>query len=208
MVFMKRFLALFIALTLTLSFGVAAFAEEAPIELTILRTISPSIDPTNPYFDWEDYYRIVEEACNVKLSFMDVANDDVNEAVQIVLASSDLPDILLWGHYQLVKPQDMFVNGQIIDMAQYSDCIQDYLNYIEPYTPILKNVYDEEGHLLFFCQPRVAIEDAYAGGLVIRRDWLDKLEMDLPETLDDWLAYLRAVKATDLNGDGLNNEIP
>ena len=205
---MKKFLALFVALSLTLSFGAMAFAEEAPVELTIMRQIQPSQDMTNPYFDWEDYYASVEEACNVKLSFLDIANDDINEATRIVLASSDLPDIIRMGHYQDIKPQDLYVNGQIIDMAEYEECIPDYLNYIAPYTPILKNVYDEEGHLLFFCQPRVAIEDAYSGGLVIRRDWLDKLEMDLPETLDDWLAYLRAVKTTDLNGDGLNNEIP
>src|SRR5699024_5417034 len=36
----------------------------------------------------------------------------------------------------------------------------------------------------------------------IRKDWLDKLGMDTPETLDDWLAYFEGIKEQDMNGDG------
>lgn len=36
----------------------------------------------------------------------------------------------------------------------------------------------------------------------IRQDWLDKLGMDHPETLDDWVAFFEGVKTNDMNGNG------
>lgn len=43
--------------------------------------------------------------------------------------------------------------------------------------------------------------------LFIRKDWLDQLGMDVPETLDEFLAFAEAVKVNDMNGDGdPNNE--
>jgi ABC-type glycerol-3-phosphate transport system substrate-binding protein len=43
--------------------------------------------------------------------------------------------------------------------------------------------------------------------LFVRQDWLDKLGMKTPETLDDFLAFFEAVKKNDLNGNGKNDEI-
>src|SRR5699024_3484229 len=41
-----------------------------------------------------------------------------------------------------------------------------------------------------------------------REDWLDELGMDIPETTDEFYKFLKAVKETDLIGDGSNNEVP
>jgi putative aldouronate transport system substrate-binding protein len=42
--------------------------------------------------------------------------------------------------------------------------------------------------------------------MYIRKDWLDKLDMSAPRTLDDWLAYFEAVKISDVNGNGDPND--
>src|SRR5690625_7113868 len=42
----------------------------------------------------------------------------------------------------------------------------------------------------------------------IRKDWLEQLDMDIPETTEDFYDYLTAVKETDLIGKGENEEIP
>src|SRR5699024_8990672 len=41
-----------------------------------------------------------------------------------------------------------------------------------------------------------------------REDWLEQLDMEVPETTDEFYEFLKAVKETDLIGDGSNNEIP
>src|SRR5690606_23192102 len=40
----------------------------------------------------------------------------------------------------------------------------------------------------------------------IREDWLEKAGMDVPVTLDDWLAYFEKVKTMDMNGNGEPND--
>lgn len=42
---------------------------------------------------------------------------------------------------------------------------------------------------------------------LIRKDWLDKLGMKQPETVDEFLAFFEAVKTKDPNGNGKNDEI-
>lgn len=44
--------------------------------------------------------------------------------------------------------------------------------------------------------------------LYVRKDWLDKLGMKPPVTLDDYLNYFEAVKTRDPNGNGQNDEVP
>lgn len=43
---------------------------------------------------------------------------------------------------------------------------------------------------------------------IVRTDWLEKLGIESPVTLEDWENYWHLVKTTDLNGNGTNDEIP
>ncbi|WP_146762441.1 extracellular solute-binding protein [Paenibacillus contaminans] len=45
-------------------------------------------------------------------------------------------------------------------------------------------------------------------GFLIRKDWLDKLGLQEPKTLDDWYNALKAIKEKDPNGNGKADEIP
>ncbi|MEF2243685.1 extracellular solute-binding protein [Paenibacillus sp. IITD108] len=42
--------------------------------------------------------------------------------------------------------------------------------------------------------------------IYVRQDWLDKLKMEQPKTIDDYLAFFEAVKVNDMNGDGNPND--
>ena len=44
---------------------------------------------------------------------------------------------------------------------------------------------------------------------IIRKDWLDRLGLEAPTTIDEWVTVLEAFRDEDANGDGNpNNEIP
>lgn len=45
-------------------------------------------------------------------------------------------------------------------------------------------------------------------GLLIRQDWLEKLSLAEPETLDDWYHVLKAFKTKDPGGNGKKDEVP
>ncbi|MEK3916329.1 extracellular solute-binding protein [Paenibacillus sp. FSL H7-0331] len=42
--------------------------------------------------------------------------------------------------------------------------------------------------------------------IFIRQDWLDKLKIDTPKTIDDYLKFFEAVKKEDMNGNGDPND--
>ncbi|GFZ82665.1 hypothetical protein GCM10008018_30640 [Paenibacillus marchantiophytorum] len=46
-------------------------------------------------------------------------------------------------------------------------------------------------------------------GMLVRKDWLDRLGLPMPETIDDWYTMLKAFKEKDANGNGdSNDEVP
>jgi putative aldouronate transport system substrate-binding protein len=53
--------------------------------------------------------------------------------------------------------------------------------------------------------PSLAAVPAYRV-IYMRQDWLDKLNMQQPKTLDDYLKYFEAVKVQDMNGNGDPND--
>ena len=70
-----------------------------------------------------------------------------------------------------------------------------------------------DGKLYYFpsINPMQTVEEigrkSYAG-LIIRDDWLDKLGLSAPTTIDEWYEVLTAFKTRDPNGNGFQDEIP
>lgn len=60
--------------------------------------------------------------------------------------------------------------------------------------------------------PNIAAEDFTSlrvGAMPwINTDWLEALDMDMPETTDEFYEYLKGVKEEDVSGTGQNDEIP
>ena len=84
---------------------------------------------------------------------------------------------------------------------------------IDEYAPELKAAFSEDvwnaikinGHIYFI--PSTAMPRLW-NGIVIRTDWLEALDMDMPETTEGVLDYLRAIKAEDPGKIGADRLIP
>jgi putative aldouronate transport system substrate-binding protein len=84
---------------------------------------------------------------------------------------------------------------------------------IEEHTPQLmaafteeqwKAVSDTDGEI--WAVPRKQEDMGY--GIAIRKDWREKIGMEKPDTIEEFEAYLMAVKDLDLNGNGNKDTIP
>ena len=87
---------------------------------------------------------------------------------------------------------------------------------IEEHAPNLKKFFDEKPHI----KSAISAADGnmyyipylpdgkYGRAYFIRYDWLDALELDVPETVDEFEAVLRAFKTQDPNGNGEADEVP
>lgn len=183
--------------------------EEPPVISVLYYTDLDAYEAKNPYFDREkDYWAVAEKAANVKLDVQVQSGQGREENLQVLLASSNLPDVIKLFPYQTFKPQTLYANKQIYALSDFENCAPNYMGLVSKYPTIMKNICDEDGNVTFFAQPCFDIEIGYSGGVVIRRDWLEKLGLDVPETLDEFLDVMRAFRDKDPNGNGIQDEVP
>jgi len=146
---------------------------------------------------------------NAEIDFQTPAAE-AGQQFNIMLATGEYPEVINWQ-----------LNGYPGGLAKLvSDGVAIKLNdLIEDHAPNFKKLLDEnpelrkqvtldDGTIALF--PKIELDltrMAYEGNL-IRQDWLDKLNLDVPATIEEWYEVLKAFKEKDPNGNQLQDEIP
>lgn len=170
--------------------------------------------PGTPTPDWNDVlvFNEYENMTNMDIQWEMVAGDALAERRHLILSSGDYPDAF---------HSAGFTVSDLINYGQIQGIFIPLNDLIDQYAPNFKKLLDEnpdlkrgltmpDGNIYSF--PRVFdpnFTSVLAGWkLWINNDFLTALNMEEPETLDEFYNYLKAVKTTDLNGDGELNEVP
>jgi putative aldouronate transport system substrate-binding protein len=151
-----------------------------------------------------------EKRTGVKVRYQVVAGgDDTMTKVNAMIASGDLPDVFMSvgfsnAQLQLYGSQGLFVplNKLIDDYGvEIKRIFQAY-----PETKHLISATDGNIYTLPYCN------DCYhcnAGNRMwIYQPWLDKLGLDVPQSLEEFEEVLKAFKTGDPNGNGKADEVP
>jgi putative aldouronate transport system substrate-binding protein len=159
--------------------------------------------PAGQTLEDNEYTRYYKDQLNVqlKLNFAVADFDPYNEKTKLLVASNDIPDFLL------------LYKEEIFRLAQRSGLLEDLTGWYENYaSPLVKNFYDTAPN-------QISIKAGSIGGklwaltnnlpsdamytlLWVRQDWLDKLGMKPPKTLDDVIAIATAFRDKDPGGNG------
>lgn len=163
-----------------------------------------------PFNKREEYYKVIEDKLNIKIEETIVANSVADETRNILLSqTSGLPDIMATGIYTPgTEASVLYRNKQLIPVSDYPEQAKDYLKIIKENPSIMKNVSDDDNKVLFFTEPALELEHGFSGGVMIRQDWLTKLNLEMPTTTDQFVEVMRAFKTKDPNGNGKEDEIP
>lgn len=113
------------------------------------------------------------------------------QVYHLLMMNEELPDIISYnidpGEAQLLYNEDV-----LVDLKEYlPKYAPDYWAYItasgrEEY---LRSVTTEEGQIFMF---RLFLEDEeVAYGPIVRKDWLDECNLDIPKTIEDWEVMLK-----------------
>lgn len=157
--------------------------------------------------DWNDVLLLneYEEMTNMDITWNMVPADGLEEKRNLALASGDLPDVFYSANLPVSDVQKYGGQGTFIPLN----------DLIEEYAPNIKKVLDENPDIRkgitfpdgnIYSIPTVYSPD-FSSLLIgakgwVNGDWLEQLDMDNPETTDEFYEYLKAVKETDLNGNG------
>ena len=124
-----------------------------------------------------------QEATGVTLEVQQYAD---NAALNLMIASGELPDIIYFdwakyngGIYQAVK------DGVVAPMSDYAEFSPDYMALLESNDTYRKGATTVDGDVAGFNLFRGDPYLLTSAGLIVRPDFLDKVDMEAPVTADD-----------------------
>ncbi|MDF2720050.1 MAG: bacterial extracellular solute-binding protein, partial [Paenibacillus sp.] len=180
--------------------------------------IVPYGSVTLRYAGWDNWYapaslslqlpvwQEVEKRTGVKIRWEVTHNSQYPSSMRMKLAAGkEVPDLF-------ALPIDLY-------SAIEADMIEPLDDWIDRYAPNIKRfladnpaeaarmrAYDGKLYALSSVTTGGAYLDPF--GILIRKDWIDKLGLREPRTLDEWYTVLKSFKERDPNGNGKQDEIP
>lgn len=176
-------------------------------EISVFIAAEPLLPESMDDCAWVKY---AAEKTGITFDWIKGAKEGALEKVNLLLASGDYPDVF----WNTVTEN---VVSQYIDSGIFLP-VQDL---IENYMPNLKKIFDENPEYRAMCTAPDGniygfpyIEEMQGlvntpGGIVINKEWLDKVNLPVPTTIEELETALIAFKnAGDLNGNGEADEWP
>ena len=148
-----------------------------------------------------------ELAKRTNISFQSVisqSNSNEDEAYNLMLSSGNLADVI--GYVSAADLEKLGRDGGLIPL---NDLIDEYAPNIkammESDPAFRQYATSTDGNIYFIPKNQVMNNAEF---WFIRADWLDKLGLEVPTTVDELYDVLTAFRNEDPNGNGLKDEIP
>lgn len=151
----------------------------------------------------------IQENTGIEVDFIHPSSAAWEEQFNIMLAAQDYTDLIQWNwNSSYAGGFDGVVNdGIAVVLDDYMDKLPNYSKVLKENPDFDKTLRTTDGKMVPFAALSSEVQAA-AFGPMIRKDWLDKLNLEVPQTMDDWHNVLTAFKTKDPNGNGKADEIP
>jgi len=174
---------------------------------TLMLATEPSLG------DWNKMWclDIIEEKTKVRFQVNAVSKEGWEEKKNLAFATGDYPDCFLnnlsdtdlatYGGQGIIHALEKYMTPEIMPEF-YKIVASDYPN-------LKASMTFPDGHIYSFKGLSGAEREFALSRFWINKTWAETLGVKVPETLDDYYTYLKAVKDGDPNGNGdPNDEIP
>jgi len=176
----------------------AGKTNEAPESISIITEFNT---PEAPGTD-NPVLKEFEKRTNTKLNIMWTSPNSYNDKINLVLASGEMPDLVKVLDFNSSLMRQMIQQGAFWDLTPF---LKDYPHLMEyPKSVWEKTKIDGKSYII----PSVRPLHGGPGLPIIRKDWLDKLNLKVPETLDDMYNVMKAFAEQDPDGNGKKDTIP
>ncbi len=152
---------------------------------------------------WEE----IQKRTNIKINWDVTASKQYVEVMKLRVGAGGgkLPDIMFLPNG--LSLAELGGEGTILPLEEYIANSENILKAYEEF-PNVKALTSADGHIY---SVNTLNESAYFAPycFIIRKDWLERLNLEVPESIDDWMTVLRAFRDQDANGNGdTNDEVP
>lgn len=171
--------------------GKAVIDKENP-EISVM-TMSYQVESAQPD---SPVMQALEEYLGTKLNIQWVPSSGYGEKVTAAMGSGEYPMAMLITE----KSSSVIQNSRGGTFWDLTDRYKNYPNLSQQNETVLNNI-SIDGKIYGIYRARTLGRN----GITIRKDWLDKLGLDMPETIDDLYNVLKAFKEQDPDGNGQND---
>jgi len=180
--------------------------QSAPIDLKVaLGTEGLQYIEGSPNINEDPYVKKLRELSNFNVTLELIPHREFDQKLSLLFAGGDLPDLLQTHGINKVEVAPAVDTGAIIPLNEL----------IEQHGPNLKkNIPQEAWEFASVSKDGkiygIPTMNPLPNGNVmfVRKDWLDKLGLSVPKTVDEYIEMLRAFKEKDPNGNGQQDEYP
>lgn len=184
----------------TTPFG--AYPETIEYTLGKMTSVNNSNMPENDTYTDNAYTRYIKSVINVQNVDVFEANDSQYDTnVSMAISMGSLPDIMVVSSQDEVE--QLVEAGLIEDLTEsYNNCISDRIRKMyESYADSLKDMVTYDGKIMAL--PETNITDG--PNLVwLRKDWMDKLGLSEPHTIDDVVNIVKHFISEDPGNNGVD----
>ncbi|WP_211748280.1 ABC transporter substrate-binding protein [Paenibacillus sp. Marseille-Q4541] len=176
-----------------------------PVELTVFSPQTVGIEN----LDVNKFSRYLEEKLNIKFNWSTSPEAAFNDKKLLLLASGDYPSVILSAG---MSKADQVKYGQQGAFIPLNDLIEQYAPNIKKAMtdlPYLKDgMVAPDGNIYALPKINECLHCTYYQRLWINTEWLEKLDLAMPTTTEEFYQVMKAFKEKDPNGNGKNDEIP
>lgn len=171
---------------------------DEPVEVTMWMGVNPNVlkiteDIGNDCVLWNE----LANRTGVRLVFTVVNPDTESEKFNLMVASDDLTDIISNATTLYTNGGEAAINDEVlIDTLPYltEELTPQICKLMEAYPDAIPEALTDSGWLAGMPQLSMQTETTQTFGPLIRKDWLDDLGLDIPETYDELHDVLKAFK--------------
>ncbi|MGI6671433.1 MAG: extracellular solute-binding protein [Christensenellales bacterium] len=198
---MRKLLATILSIALVLSMASTlaeaagkdfAYPTQFDGELTYWIPLNANVAASEASLNDTPFAQYLYEATGIKVNYIHPTMGSEVEGFNLLLASGELPDIIeaSWDSYYPAGLDAAIANGLVLDLTEYQHLMPNYMATLASNETWEKMAKTDSGKYAGFHFIRgEAFLQVYAG-TIIRRDWLDKISMDVPTTVDEWTQML------------------
>ncbi|MDF2923664.1 MAG: sugar transporter permease [Paenibacillaceae bacterium] len=170
--------------------GASSEAPKAPYKMSLMLTsYNPEYLDTNG-----EIFKKLEERTNTKLTLTWVPSSTYSDKLSATVASGELPNAILVLDQKLPYIVNAVRSGMFWELGPY---LKDYPN-LSKMNDIALDAISIDGKVYGIYRERDLARD----GVMLRKDWLDNVGLQVPKTIDDFYNVLKAFVNNDPDKNG------
>ncbi|MCM3746090.1 extracellular solute-binding protein [Paenibacillus pasadenensis] len=169
----------------------------APVELSVFRWDFEGVDSPESAI-----YKRLQEKLNIKVKPINASWNDWEEKLNVMIASGEMPDVFISnGIGKPIQYHQWIKEGLILNLSDYTSQYPNIGKVLANFEVLAKST-DGKHYGLPIGNPGSSKNSENGHNILIRKDWLDKLNLKVPTTIDEFYEVAKAFTENDPDGNG------